>query len=33
MYVCLFEIEDITESLGYQNKPQKTLKKITIGVK
>jgi len=33
MYVCLFEIEDITETLGYQNNPQKQVKKITIGVK
>jgi len=33
MYVCLFEIEDITESLGYHNNPYKQVKKITIGVK
>jgi len=33
MYVCLFEIEDITPSLGYDNRPQKQVKKITIGVK
>jgi len=33
MYVCLFEIEDVTESLGYQSRPEKQVKKITIGVK
>jgi len=33
MYVCLFEVEDITPTLGYDNQPKKLFKKITIGVK
>jgi hypothetical protein len=33
MYECLFEIEDITKSLNYDNHPKKQVKKLMIGVK